>query len=273
MLTFNLGPLALPANPLLMLAGWWLAAAVADRLSSGQPLRLRRMAARALMMAAAVGLLAARGGFAALAWDAHLAEPQPLLSLLNLRDGGWMPEAGWAAALGVLGGFAWRYPGTRRALALGALAGTTLWGAASFALGVHSTPALPALDLQTLDGKPLRLAPDKRPMVINLWASWCGPCREEMPAFARAEAAHAGVRFVFVNHGEKAETARRWLQQQNFQLKEVVLDPRQELATAMKTSGLPTTLFVDAQGQVLERHFGPLSVPSLVGRLRSLPEP
>ena len=271
MLTFNLGPLALPVNPLLMMAGWWLAAAVADRLSAGQAPRTRQMAARALMMAAGVGLLAARGGFAALAWDAHMAEPQPILSVLNVRDGGWMPEAGWAAALGVLGGFAWRYPRTRRALALGALAGSALWGVASLALGVHKTLPLPALALQTLDNKGLRLAPDNRPMVINLWASWCGPCREEMPAFARAEAAFPNVRFVFVNHGEKPETARRWLQQQPFQLKEVALDPAQELANAMKTAGLPTTLFVDAQGQVLERHFGPMSVPSLVGRLRSLP--
>jgi thiol-disulfide isomerase/thioredoxin len=273
MLTLNLGPLALPVNPLLMMAGWWLAAAVADRLCAERSPRTRQVAARALMMSALVGLLASRAGFAALAWDAHMAEPQPLWSLLNLRDGGWMPEAGWAAALGVLGGFAWRHPGTRRALALGALAGSALWGVASTALGIHQTPALPALTLQTLEGQPLRLAPDNRPMVINLWASWCGPCREEMPAFARAEAGFPGVRFVFVNHGEKAEVARRWLQQQAFQLKEVALDPQQELAGAMRTSGLPTTLFVDAQGQVLERHFGPLSVPSLVGRLRSLPQP
>ena len=118
--------------------------------------------------------------------------------------------------MGVLGGFAWRYPGTRRALALGALAGSALWGVASLALGVHKTLPLPALALQTLDNKGLRLAPDNRPMVINLWASWCGPCREEMPAFARAEAAFPNVRFVFVNHGEKPEAARHWLQQQPF---------------------------------------------------------
>jgi thiol-disulfide isomerase/thioredoxin len=266
-LNLQLGPLALPLNPLLMLAGWWLASWIADRMSAAGPARGRLMAARALLLAAAVGLLASRIGFVALAWPAYAAEPW---TLLNLRDGGWMPWAGLAAALGVLLGFAWRYPHTRRALAAGASAGLVLWGVTSQALGVHRKPDMPALQLQALDGLPVRLQPDGRPTVINIWATWCAPCRDEMPILARAQQQHADIRFVFVNHGETAATVQRWLSRQPYVLGNVMLDPEQAVAAAAGTTGLPTTLFLDARGRMLQRHFGPLSGPSLAVALAKL---
>mgnify|MGYP000942952960 CR=1 FL=1 len=267
MLSLQFGPFALPLNPLLMLAGWWLAAWLADRMSGplGEP--TRRMAGRGLVMGAVVGLIASRGAFVALAWEAYASEP---LTMLNLRDGGWMPWAGLAAGLGVLGGFAWRYPATRRALAVGATAGVAAWSLASTVLGVHERPALPALVLPSVDGSTQTLASDGRPMVVNLWATWCAPCRTEMPILAHAQLQHPQLRFVFVNHGEAAATAASWLASQPYELQNVLLDTRQQLAPAVGTSGLPTTLFVDGQGRIVERHFGPLSAPSLAAALSRL---
>jgi thiol-disulfide isomerase/thioredoxin len=280
MLNLSLGPLALPLNPLLMLAGWWLAGWVADRLLKARPAgathdtyaesapQAHRQVGRALTMAAVVGLLAARAGFVALAWSAYAARP---LVMLDVRDGGWMPTAGAAAAIGVLGGFAWRHRAIARPLAAGVAAGVALWAAASAALGVHARPPLPALELPTLEGLPGELlAHDGRPTVINLWATWCAPCRVEMPELAAAQQHHAGVRFVFVNHGESPEAVRRWLSGQPYRLTHVLSDSRMQLAQAVGTSGLPTTLFVDAQGRMVERHFGPLSAASLEGKLREL---
>ena len=271
MLNLQLGPLALPLNPLLMLAGWWLASAVADRLLKPRPEDVRRMGARALTLAAVAGLLAARLGFIATAWPAYAASP---LSSLDLRDGGWMPWAGAATAAGVLAGFAWRWRAIARPVAVGAASGLALWAAATTALGVHDDPPLPALSLVPLDGGaavPLHAA-DGRPTVINLWATWCAPCRIEMPHLAEAQQQHPDVRFVFVNHGENPEAARAWLQRQPYRLANVLSDPRLQVADAVRTSGLPTTLFVDAQGRIVERHMGPLSAASLRGKMRGLGE-
>lgn len=268
MLNLQLGPLALPLNPLLMMAGWWLASALADRLARREGVAVQRTVARAMLLAAAVGLLTARIGFVAMAWPAYAADP---LAVLNLRDGGWMPWAGLCAALGVAAGFAWRHASARRSLVAGALAGLLLWGGASTALGVHERPPLPSLSLQALDGPQVALQGQQgAPMVINLWATWCAPCRVEMPDLAQAQQRHPGIRFVFVNQGESPQVVRRWLEQQPYALRNVLLDPQQQTLRAAGSSGLPTTLFVDAQGRVVERHFGPLSAASLAGRLQRL---
>ncbi|WP_312217823.1 TlpA disulfide reductase family protein [Brevundimonas sp.] len=77
------------------------------------------------------------------------------------------------------------------------------------------TAALPpaAVTLATLSSEPLDLAqPAGRPTVINLWATWRPPCRREMPALAETETQHPDVRFLFVNQGEGAETAGRFLE-------------------------------------------------------------
>ena len=267
MLSVQVGPVALPVNPLLMLAAWWVAAWLAQRVARDSPARTRAAADRAMVIGAATGIVVARAGFVVMAWPAHADDP---LGALDVRDGGWMPWAGLAAALGVLAGVAWRHPAARRGLAAGAAAGLALWGGLSTALGVHERPPLPALALTSIDGEVLSLDSDGRPMVINLWATWCAPCRTEMPMLARAQQRHPQVRFVFVNHGESGDVVRRWLAQQPYALRNVGLDPQRRVAEAAHTQGLPTTLFVDAEGRLVDRHFGALSGPSLEAFVRRL---
>jgi thiol-disulfide isomerase/thioredoxin len=147
-----------------------------------------------------------------------------------------------------------------------------VWGAGSTLLGVHDRPTLPTLALQGLDGAPAELHAlvKGQPAVVNLWASWCAPCRVEMPAFAAAQQRERGVRVLFVNQGEDAATVRRFLAAQPFTLDGVWLDRASSLGPAIGSTGLPTTLFVDAQGRVVERHFGMLTAASLASRLRVL---
>ena len=85
-----------------------------------------------MLLAAGIGLVASRAGFVALSWPAYAqslaggASPggwiETLLQIVQIREGGWLPEAGLAAAVGVLLAGGWRYPLTRRPLALGASA-------------------------------------------------------------------------------------------------------------------------------------------------------
>lgn len=263
-----LGPLALPLAPLLLLAGWWLAGVVAGRLAAPR----RAEAGRWIFRAVLAGLGVARLVFVAQGWPGYAAAP---LSVLDVRDGGWSPWPGVAAALAVLAYAGWRHGALRRGLAAGAVAGLALWAGLSAVLGVHDRPALPALTLADLQGQPLplRASGDARPMVVNLWATWCAPCRAEMPILAAAAQRQRGVRFVFVNHGETPAAVRAFLAQQPYRLDELRMDPAMRLGAAVQSPGLPTTLFVDAHGTIVARHMGPLTAAALAARIETLTNP
>jgi thiol-disulfide isomerase/thioredoxin len=152
----------------------------------------------------------------------------------------------------------------RLALALAAL----ICGAAA-----AGTSAVPDVALATLAGEPVALPVrlQGRPAVLNLWATWCPPCREEMPMLAAAQAREAGkVRFVFADQGETADAVRRYLDDELLALDDVLLDAGSALRRAAGTHGLPTTLFYDAQGRLVARHVGPLSRDELAIRLEAL---
>ena len=69
-----------------------------------------------------------------------------------------------------------------------------------------------------------------RPLVVNLWATWCPPCRREMPAMQAAQEANPDIGFVFVNQGESSVIVRRFLATQQLRLQNVVIDPSGQLA-------------------------------------------
>ena len=131
---------------------------------------------------------------------------------------------------------------------------------------------VPAMTLATPNGAKVEIPRDwaGKPTLVNLWASWCAPCRAELPAFAAAQQRSPELRFLFINQGEDAATVQRFVAAQPFALDGVWLDRGSRLGPAIGSTGLPTTLFVDASGRVVERHVGMLSAPSLAHRLRAL---
>lgn len=275
MMTLSLGQLALPLAPLLLLAGVWGAAWLAERLARRQGRADAARLGNTVFVAAGLGLLAARLGHVLLQADLYVTAPW---ALLDLRDGGWQPQVGAAAGLAWLLWRGWQQPGWRAALGAGVLAGAAAWGSATLVLGVRELPAAPTLSLAALDGGPAVHLPavlaGGRPTVLNLWASWCGPCRAEMPVLAAAQQREAGrVQFLFVNQGESASAARAYLTDQGLALQGVLLDPAAQLGPALGSRGLPTTVFLDARGRVVDRHMGVLSEVALQARLRQLAGP
>lgn len=214
-------------------------------------------------------LLVARLAFAWRFRDAWAGAPW---QLLDIRDGGWDPQAGivagWAWALWRLrpAPRAWRLP-----LAAGLLVGTALWFAGALAqLADPDGRPLAPMALATADGRGQTLPPsDGRPTVVNLWASWCGPCRREMPVLEDARRRHPQLRVLLVNQGESPEVVRDFLRRSGLPPDAVWLDPR-GLLGAQWGRALPTTLFVDARGQVRATHVGALSAASLAQRLQAL---
>jgi thiol-disulfide isomerase/thioredoxin len=278
MLSISLGPIALPVAPLLLLVAVWIAAWTATKLAARQTphpddASAAEAAGNAVFVAAGIGLLAARLVHLAANAAPYLASPA---SMFDLRDGGWHPAAGAAAGAAWLVWRAWQRPHCRRPLALAALAGTVVWTSGTLLSGVRDAATLPTTALATLDGAQpvdLRTAAAGRPVVVNLWASWCGPCRQEMPALAAAQQREAGVGFLFVNQGETASAVRAYLSSLGRPLHEVLLDPRSQLGPAIGSRGLPTTLFYDAKGSLIDAHFGVLNPAALEARLRILRAP
>lgn len=268
MLSISLGPLALPVAPFLLGGAIWasstLASAIARRAGLG------REAGNAVLAAVLLGLLAARLAHLALNADAYLASP---LLALDVRDGGWHGATGAAVGAAWLAWRGWRVRALRLPVLAAALLGTALWLGGMRWVATGTARELPTLTLTDLaSGAPatLQQAAQGRPVVLNLWASWCGPCQQEMPAFAAAAQREPGVAFVFVNQGEAAPAVRAFLSRQRLLLHQVLLDPASVLGSAVGSRGLPTTLFYDARGRLVDAHFGVLNEAALQGRLRAL---
>ncbi len=131
--------------------------------------------------------------------------------------------------------------------------------------------ALPDLSFKRLGAGTVRLRQFLgRPLVINLWASWCPPCRAEMPLLAEAQGRYKEVTFVFVNQGEDEATIHNFLNEKGLPLGWVLLDPESRLSHELRAGGLPTTYFFDAKGNLVAVHPGQLFQAALEGYLEKL---
>jgi len=192
--------------------------------------------------------------------------------MLDIHDGGFTPWAGAVAELLVALWQGWRRAALRKPLTLGLVAGALAWGGMFGAILMMENTAMPKVSLTTLAGEPADLAKlaAGKPMVVNLWATWCPPCRREMPLLAAAQKQEPGVRFVFANQGEDGMTAQRYLTDAQLELDNVLLDSGTRFAREVGSMGLPTTLFYDADGRLIDTHLGQLSAASLASKLNRL---
>ena len=109
-----------------------------------------------------------------------------------------------------------------------------------------------SLNLNDLAGRPHSL-PDYRGSVVlvNFWATWCEPCREEMASMRKLRERLAGRPFVtlLVNHGEARARVSEFVKRESIDFR-VLLDPNQDAPRAWRVRVLPSSFLVDAQGRV-----------------------
>jgi cytochrome c biogenesis protein CcmG/thiol:disulfide interchange protein DsbE len=123
----------------------------------------------------------------------------------------------------------------------------------------------PAFALADLEGNPVRLSDLRgRPVIINFWASSCGPCVEEFPLLARAAAAHEqdGLAIVGIIFRDRSEAARDFMARMGGTWP-AVMDPGEALATKFGIIGPPDTFFIDRNGVLVGRQLGQLSAADL----------
>ena len=170
-------------------------------------------------------------------------------------------------------------PTVRSAIALGVVlagvAALALWSARSSikprsaqpgappgVLRAHAAPvAVPAFAFEDGAGKPRTLADFRgRYVLVNVWATWCAPCREEMPALARLQARLGGPDFevlaLSIDAGG-ADAVKRFYREVGVEGLAVYVDAALKVNSALGVVGVPTTVLVDRQGRELARHVGP----------------
>jgi cytochrome oxidase Cu insertion factor (SCO1/SenC/PrrC family) len=116
----------------------------------------------------------------------------------------------------------------------------------------------PTFTLTSTDGARVTLADlAGEPLVINFWASYCPPCRAEMPLLQRSVTASSRVHLVLINEGDSSQSARDFLSATGIQLP-ALLDTNLAVGRAYGVVPLPTTVFVRADGSIAGRQIGEL---------------
>ena len=235
---------------------------------------------RSLWLIAAVGVLAGRAAFVAQYWALYRSN---VFAIIDIRDGGMLWQ--WALfgmAIAMLLVLLNAQRSARKGISVAVLLGLAVWGVgiAYSTLQYNALETLPALRLSSVDSRihAQPKIPDEvelshyvgKPVVLNLWATWCPPCRREMPVFQAAQQHYPDVHFVFANQRESTDQVLEYLRSQNLSLHNLLQDNQGELARFAHSNGLPTTLFIDATGRVLSIRMGEVSAASLAHQLERI---
>lgn len=127
---------------------------------------------------------------------------------------------------------------------------------------------VPVFDLPKVDGLPqpglgdgdLR---DGRASIVNVWASWCVPCREEMPMLVDFRKNHPDVPLYGINYKDDPRAARRFLMELGDPFDRIGADAKGQTSIDWGVYGVPETYVVDGKGRIALKHVGPLTPESI----------
>ena len=304
---FSLGPLLLPTLRVgivgALLSGI-VAAGLLARLTGVLPRWVRGVADFSVLF----GFLGARAGFVALHWSAYAEQPW---SALYLWQPGYSPWAGlavgiayalwrisslssarWRHALPLLGGFSiaallvsavnlgLRMPAGNELVLRpqNRIAGPTLQSMLGQEVRERvAGDRVPEFNMLDLQGRTVTSASlTGRVVVLNFWATWCAPCRREIPLLDQMHARYeaSGATVVGIAVGESAETVTEFLRKFEIGYPVWVDAPDEPVsATILQRFGVvgfPTTFFIDREGVIRDAHVGELARAPLMVRIEAL---
>ena len=269
---------------LSLIAAGWLVGRIAVRLGL-DPVWPGTVAEHSVWL----GLLGARLGFVASNWDAYRGAPW---TILYVWQGGFAPAVGLLAGAGYV---LWRLRGCAapergrhlRALLGGFGAAALLFGLVYASTKVELDPdllragdAMPDFALTDLQGDPARFADlEGRVVVLNFWATWCPPCRREMPLLDAVQRKYGpeGVTIVGIDLEEAPAVVRAYVESVGVEYPVWLDDPSRNapdrtrgVYTKLGGVGLPTTVFIGRDGVIRGSQVGELSRGVLQNRVESL---
>lgn len=286
---FTVGPLLLPTLRvgllLSLLLAIWAAARAAKRDGLDAPW-VSSVAETSVWL----GLLGARLGFVILNWSAYRDAPW---TALYLWQPGYLPTAGLLTGTAYMLWRLWRRGSAERgsylrALTSGFSVAALLFGGLFALTTLRPSPGIlragdtvPDFTLQTLDGEAVTLSSlEGQAVVLNFWATWCPPCRREMPLLdaVQAEYGPRGVTIVGVDPDEPAATVRRYIDSVGVDYPIWVdapgdtpgFDRTRDLYASFGGVGLPTTIFIGADGIIRGKQVGELNRGILQSQIEAM---
>jgi len=262
----SLGPCPIPVVIIAVaaLTAWLLCQAAARSLDKPATAAASSIIFNALF----VSVVIARISYVITWWPEYRVAP---FSIIAISDGGFTAWAGIIAAFIYLSWKTYAHQWLRRPVLAGAFAGLFIWLSANGMLAIYQyqSPPLPNIPLTTVTGEPAPLHSYLgRPLVVNLWATWCPPCQREMPAFARTEAMFPTVAFLMINQGEGNLAVDDFMKRIELSFTHLLLDPNSRVMEAFGARAFPTTLFFNAEGELVDIHMGELTTASLTDKIQ-----
>jgi len=110
---------------------------------------------------------------------------------------------------------------------------------------------------------------NNKAIILNFWATWCKPCEEEMKLFQKLKDSYDDIEVVAVNLQENPNVVRQWIDERGFDFI-ILMDPLGELKTRYNIFTQPVTYFIDKQGIIQDRKFGPLIEDELYNKFEKI---
>ncbi|HEX9026040.1 MAG TPA: TlpA disulfide reductase family protein [Clostridium sp.] len=126
--------------------------------------------------------------------------------------------------------------------------------------------------LKDLNGQELSLSDLKgKKVFLNFWATWCPPCKAEMPEIEKLyqETKDNDLVIVTVEIGESLDTVKPFIDSNKYSFK-VLLDPDQSVATKYNIASIPTSYFIDAEGYIISKHVGGMNIDQMKTYIKTL---